>query len=165
MKIKQIRFITILFLLLLLYSCGDKPALNPKFPIIEGEYIITKDKKWKIYLPEKYNIRFEDKKLVIWKPGLTILTTAWNNPKNESSDKRLADWKLLMDKKAYDIVEIKKDDRLIFSYRLNELREQNEKVYALYGMVFKESGLLQIAIYFDIENDFRMAKELFDSLE
>ena len=50
-------------------------SLHPAFPIVEGNYRLTRE--WTIDLPGKFNRRIEDDDLVIWRPGLTFWIAIW----------------------------------------------------------------------------------------
>ena len=135
-----------------------KDQLHPDFPVIKGQYQITED--WKIFLPEKFNRRFEDNQLVIWKPGFTIWIVAWENNKNESIEIRQKHFLEIMSSEAFEL----EKESSYFSYRLTE-NHDGDIVHAYYGLMFNQSGHIQMGMYFDDESDLKLAKEIFKSIE
>lgn len=59
-------------------------CLHPDYPVVSGDYQLTET--WSVSLPLKFNRRIEDGSLILWRPGLTIYFTAWNNDHQESAD-------------------------------------------------------------------------------
>src|SRR5262245_44455383 len=98
-----------------------EPALNPNFPVVEGKYQITKE--WSISLPGKFNRRFEDNSLVIWRPGLTAWIVVWNNNKMESAKQRCEYFRKEINPDAFALEERTDGPILRFSYRLTEKRD------------------------------------------
>ncbi len=158
-------FIPLLLLLatFIYCSCKEKKMLHPDYPIIEGNYKITKT--WSIVLPEKFNKRFENDSLVIWHPGFTMWIIAWNNDKRESYDERIAFIKKYITKNAYKIDEKIGKNLARFSYCLDEKRrDENRIVYSYNAFVFDENGHIQISIYYDDKSDFQKAHGIFMSI-
>ena len=131
--------------------------LHPDFPVVEDEYKLTET--WAVTLPGKFNRRFEDGDLIIWRPGLTIYVVIWNNDENESIADRMAAIKEEMSPDAFAIEEKNDGDILRFGYRLNEDRGE-EIVHAWYGFAFAPDGHVQAAIYFDEESDVEVARQI-----
>ena len=139
----------------------SEPELNPKFPIVEGKYQMTED--WSISLPGKFNRRFEDGSLVIWRPGITAWIVIWGNDDKESAQERLKAIRTDIDPAAFDFEEKADGSILRFAYRLNEKRD-GAVVYALYSFAFSETGHVQMAVYFDSESDLETAKSMWKGL-
>jgi hypothetical protein len=64
-------------------------ALHPDFPVIEGDYRITRE--WSVTLPIPFNRRIEEGSLVLWRPQLTFWINVWGNDNNEGAANRI-DW-------------------------------------------------------------------------
>jgi hypothetical protein len=147
------------------WESGMKPAAGPKkwpppgFPLVEGDHALSRT--WSIHLPEPFARRLEEKSLVLWRPGLTMWLTAWNNDRGESQAKRLAWLKGVASKDRYAEQEAKVNNVTRYSYRL---RDENEDgpVESLYGFVINDEGHLQMAIYFDDPADEAKARQLVD---
>ena len=135
--------------------------LDPEFPIVEGHYQMTKE--WSVDLPSKFNRRFEERDLVIWKPGFTIWTTVWNNDKSESPDERLAWIKDDSSPNAFDAVTEASNGLLRYSYRLKE-NSDDDRLPAFYCYAIGKAGHVQIAIYFDSPPDLSAAQAIWRSL-
>lgn len=136
-------------------------SLHPDFPIVSGECQLSEN--WALTLPMEFNRRLEDQDLVLWRPGITIWMSLWNNDHNESIAERLAWIRDDISEEAFEVVLDGESDPGRLRYRLNEPREDGI-VYALYGFVVKDMGHLQIAIYVDDEGDIETAKNILDSV-
>ena len=131
------------------------------FPVVSGDYHLSS--RWAITLPKEMNRRLEDQDLVLWRPGITVWMSLWNNNRGETVRERL-DW-LQSDASpdAFDVSVEANSTPARYSYRLNEQREAGV-VFALYGFAIKDDGHLQIAIYVDQEADLTDARALLDSV-
>lgn len=135
--------------------------LHPKFPVVEGEYQMTKD--WSITLPKKFNRRFEEGNLVIWRPGITLWIAVWGNDHGESREERLRQLRDSISADAFNVEELPGDDVLRLCYRLDEAAEDN-RASAFYGFAVGFDGYVQMAVYFDQESELDLAKEIWRSL-
>jgi hypothetical protein len=146
---------------------GTKPAAPakkwppPGFPLVEGDHVLTET--WVIRLPEPFARRLEEGSLVLWRPGLTVWLTAWNNDNGESQAERLARIKKAASKKRFAEHELKADNVSRYSYRLRDENEDGE-VESLYAFVINDDGHLQMSIYFDDPADEARARQLADSV-
>lgn len=137
-------------------------ALHPNFPVVKGRYQITKE--WAVDLPGEFNRRFEDGSLVIWRPGFTIWTTVWNNDHDETLDQRL-NWIEADSSPDAHSQETEKVGGLIrYAYRLEEESHDSRRP-AFYCFAIGQNGHVQMAIYFDREDDLATAKQIWRSLE
>ena len=144
---------------------GDaKKELNPKFPVVGGTMKVTNE--WSLELPEKFNRRFEDGSMVIWRPEFTIWISVWENENRKSPYDQLDYIRSDKSKDAFDITEMKSADIYRYSYRIDEYREEAKKtVYAFYGYVAGKSGYTQIAFYYDKQADLDEAKKIWLSIK
>jgi hypothetical protein len=133
----------------------------PGFPIVEGDYPLTA--AWSIHLPERFARRVEEGQLVLWRPGLTIWLTAWNNDHDESQASRLAAFKKSASPERFAESESAAGNLTRLSYRL---RDENDDgpVESLYGFVLSDTGHLQLAIYFDDPKEEPAARQLVESV-
>ena len=122
---------------------------------------MTKD--WSVDLPTKFNRRFEESDLVIWKPGFTIWTTVWNNDKSESPDERLTWIREDSSPDAFDAVTETSNGLLRYSYRLKE-ESDDDRLPAFYCYAIGREGHVQMAIYFDSPDDLDTAQAIWRSL-
>lgn len=133
----------------------------PGFPVVEGDHPLTPE--WSIHLPERFARRVEDDQLVLWRPGLTIWLTAWNNDHGDSPAHRLVGIKKSVSPKRFAEHESEADGIIRYSYRSRDENENGE-VESLYGFVIGDEGYLQLAVYFDDPADEVKARELIDSV-
>jgi hypothetical protein len=139
----------------------DNIVLHPEFRIVEGKYQMTKE--WSVVLPGRFNRRFEDDNLVLWRPGFTIWIAVWGNDHNQSPTWRLSRIKADISKEAFDVEEAHGTTALRFSYRLKESGEDKRRP-AYYGFAVGQNGHVQMAIYFDDEASLDAAKHILQSL-
>ncbi|MNC96881.1 hypothetical protein D3C83_143720 [compost metagenome] len=69
-----------------------------------------------------------------------------------------------MSETAFELESVVERGMTRFSYRLNDDHE-GEPVHALYVFAIADSGHVQMAIYFDDENDLEQARSIGKSLE
>jgi hypothetical protein len=146
---------------------GTKPAKPakkwppPGFPVVEGDHPLTAT--WSIYLPERFARRVEEGSLVLWRPGLTIWLTAWNNDHDQSQAARLAWIKEIASTERWAEHESHADGVTRFSHRL---RDENEDgpVESLFAFIINDGGHLQMSVYFDDPAEEVTAQKLVDSV-
>lgn len=136
-------------------------ALHLDFPIVEGLYQMTTE--WSLSLPLQFNRRIEDGDIIIWRPGFTVWVAIWGNDDNESIESRLNHLKSSRSFSATSINESKKGSISYYSYRLAEPLDDN-RVPALYCFAFSQNSEVQMALYFDSENDIQTATAICNSL-
>jgi hypothetical protein len=129
----------------------------PGIPLVEGEYPLTAS--WSIRLPGQFARRIEEGALVLWRPGLTIWLTAWNNDHGEFQADRVARIKKSASPERFAEQEAVAGGVTRFSYRLRDDSDDGP-VESVYGFVIGDDGHLQLAIYFDDPLDELVAREL-----
>jgi hypothetical protein len=142
-------------------KAASEPTLNPKFLVVEGKYPMTKE--WSISLPGKFNRRFEDKSLVIWRPGITAWIVIWNNDKKESAQERCKAIHKNIDSEAFALDERMDGAILRFAYRLTEKREAGV-VHALYSFAFFPRPDMSKWLYTLTRSDLDTAKAMWQGL-
>lgn len=130
------------------------------FPVVEGEHALTAT--WSIHLPEPFARRVEEGSLVLWRPGVTIWLTAWNNDHGESQADRTAWIKASASPERFGERENSADRITRFSYRLRDETEEGS-VESLCAYIISDDGQLQMTVYFDDPADESMARKLVDS--
>lgn len=140
---------------------ASKGGLNAEFPVVRGHHRLTTT--WSIELPGEFNRRIEDGDLVLWRPGMTLFIAIWNNDRAETVTER-SEWiREDMDPKAFDIVEAPVGTMQRFAYRLDEGSDDG-RVPALYAFTIAEHSHVQLAVYFDSEEDTATALQLWKSI-
>jgi hypothetical protein len=133
----------------------------PEFPLVQGDHALTAT--WSIYLPEQFARRVEDGSLVLWRPGLTMWLTVWNNDNNETQAARLAWIKDEASTVRFDERESVRGGVTRFSYRLHDASD-DAPVESLSAYVIGDDGHLQLSVYFDDAADAAKAQQLVDSV-
>ncbi len=133
----------------------------PGFLLVKGDHALTAT--WSIHLPEEFARREEEGSLVLWRPGLTIWLTAWNNDHGESQAKRLAWIQKSASKNRFAEQEAKANNTTRYAYRLHEENEDGQ-VESLCAFILNDEGHLQMVVYFDDPADEARAHQLVDSV-
>ncbi len=134
--------------------------MDTEFPLLIGRVALSDD--WSIDLPFAFKQRFEDRQMVLWRPGFTIWLSVWNNDNNASTAKRKADFAEQASSGKCDESTTEENRRLYFSYRINEPSEV-DRTAAFQGFAFADRGHLQLSIYFDQESDADLASQILRS--
>lgn len=135
-------------------------GLHPGYPVIEGDYQLTAN--WVFRLPGEFNRRMEGEDLVIWRPGLTLWIDAWGD--EEATPEETVAWvKTIIDPRGRDVIEEHDGALHRLSYRLDE-EADDERVPAFYAFVVGSPGYLQIAMYFDQEDELATAQQIWRSV-
>jgi hypothetical protein len=133
----------------------------PGFPLVEGDYALTAT--WSMHLPETFARRVEEDSLVLWRPGLTIWLTAWNNNHGASQAERLAWIKESASPERFGECEGIADGVTRFSYRLHDENEDGP-MQSLSAYIISDDGHLQMAVYFDDPSEEITAQKLADNV-
>jgi hypothetical protein len=137
----------------------DGKARPEDFPLVQGDYQLTKD--WAMSFREPVRRRFEDGAMIFWRPGFTVLVTVWNDPTDQAERRKQLEADA--SPQRYDLVEESDGGLLRFSYRLDEPAEDRRRP-AFYGFVVGARSSVQIAVYFDDEKDLAEAAAVWRSL-
>lgn len=123
--------------------------LHPDFPVVSGEYGLTKG--WRVTLPEPFNRRIEEGSLVLWRPALTFWCNVWNSQGDVTVDGVLA--RLLADASAARRNEQigRAGDLVRLSYELDEDDGERDAsgTESINGFVIVPSGYVQVSAYAD----------------
>src|SRR5262245_22007127 len=135
-------------------------SLHPDFPIVEGNYRLTRE--WTVALPGKFNRRIEDDGMCVWRPGLTFWIAVWGSEAGKTPDETLA-WTLQDASPHRTDEKVDRDGGLLrLTYRLREHDPERNPAscIGIYGYVFSASGHVQIAGYCDSAEAEAMAEEV-----
>lgn len=94
---------------------------------------------------------------------MTMFVAIWNNDRGESIQERVAWLRKDMNPAAFDHVEEHNGTSQRFAYRLAEA-DDDGRVPALYGFIVADGSHVQLAVYFDSEDDTAAALELWRSV-
>lgn len=131
-------------------------GLPPGFRVVQRTVSIADG--WSVDLPVPFRRRLEDGSHVLWRPGLTF----WLNPVKDSGtiEDRLNE---LRGDIAVESSEVRSEERGGLTRLTYRLREDGA-VAALYAFVLSRTGHLQIAAYFDREEDVVAARAVVESV-
>jgi hypothetical protein len=141
------------------------PALNPQFPVVNGDHELTAN--WVLTTPEPMNFRIDQdagsSSAVFWRPGLTAMFTPWGNPRGDSPAERLQQVKGHVAPRGFDHEEWSENGVHYLTYRLAE-GAPDGRLPALYGFAVSAAGHVQLAAYFDSGDDLTSAQSLVRSV-
>lgn len=142
------------------------PALNPQFPVVNGDHELTADLV--LTTPEPMNFRIDrdsgSSSAVFWRPGLTAMLTPWGNPRNDAPAARLQQVRGHVSPHGFDHAEWSENGVQYLTYRLAEDAEDG-RLPALYGFAVSAAGHVQLAVYFDSGDDLTSAQSLVRSVK
>jgi hypothetical protein len=134
-------------------------GLPAGWTVVQGRVSIAE--KWSLELPVPFRRRLEDGDHVLWRPGLTL----WINPAKDvrgSIEDRLNH---LRGSISLDATEVRSEEHgslTRLTYRLRE--DSDDRRVALYGFVLSRTGHLQVAAYFDREEDVLDGRAVVESI-
>lgn len=139
---------------------------HPDYPVVEGHHQLTEN--WSVNLPIKFSRRIDEEgSLVLWRsePRITIFLDVWNNDQNETRRERLTRIKGIMSENTFDETLTEEEDRVLFTYRLNENESEDQRVAALHIFGISDTGQTSMVIYFDDEANLEVATSIATSLK
>lgn len=138
-----------------------KVELHPDYPVVEGLHEMTAN--WSVVLPLPFNRRIEDGNLVLWRPGITAWIVVWGNDHNETVEARMQALKARRSPQAFGVQEFFQRDIGYCMYRVAEPAD-DQRVATFQCFAFAASGHVQMAVYFDSEDDLPTAEGLWRGL-
>ncbi len=120
--------------------------------------------EWWIGLDESYKTRVEDGSLVLWRPERTVWISIWNDRDGRTPRDRLAHWVAERDIRAADLFQESDGDLLRHGYLLAEPEETGGDRLGLYSYTVSTSSTVQMACYFDLQEDLGWATAVAKSL-
>jgi len=137
--------------------------LHPNYPVVENEYQMTKD--WSIVLEGKFNRRFEDDNLVIWRTGLTF----WISVIGQDDVQKENILEIIKEKQsetAKNMQEKTENNLLRYQYEITENDEKRKirEYAAIYSFTIKDESFVQCAAYCDTEDIIAIANKIIMSI-
>lgn len=134
--------------------------MDPDFPIVTGDYVMTKG--WRVNLRGDFNRRIEEGSLVLWQPELTFWINVWNNEGQVSVDEVLK--RLLADASPARIEEqlVKNGEMVRLTYELAEDAGPGPKL--INGFIIYPSGYVQLSAYYDSSDARSLAYTIIESV-
>ena len=119
---------------------------------------------WWISVDQTYRDRFDDGSLVLWRPERTIWINIWDDAAHGTPRQRLDARICDRSPDAIDLFEHDDGGLLRFGYRLEEPEEEGGTRIGVYSITVGPSSTVQMACYFDLEEDERWAEAVSLSL-
>ena len=123
--------------------------LNPDFPVVTGDYLLTQG--WRVQLPAPFNRRIEDGSLVLWQPALTFWINIWHNDRKASVDELFehATRELNLQRRNEQVT--KTDTLALLTYELTELAGEPDapEAHSVNAYIAASAGLVQVCAYVD----------------
>lgn len=121
-------------------------------------------REWLINLPEDFESRVEENKLIFWKTGMTVIAVVFRIP--ETTDKILL-LNQIQEKLPDDTLETlvsTKGEIVGLGYtRIHEVRDEKNRL-SLYTFTASDTSCLQIAFYLDHPEDLNWAKSVWEQV-
>jgi len=136
------------------------------FPRVQGLYQMTR--AWSVTLPDEFARRFEESEfstdLVLWRPGITCWSTAYNYREGDTPQSSYDLWRLDCPAEAVEVFDFKDTSPLRFGFLLYEQEPGKSARWALHTYTFGEQGWMLMAIYYDDPATLGLAKQIWFSL-
>lgn len=124
-------------------------------------YRITTD--WIMDIPEDFERRVEDEKLIFWKTGITIITVAFSLPEGIGKLELLNQIQNKMPEEVLETFVSTKGEIVGLGYTSVQKREGEKNRLALYTFTASDTSCLQAAYYLDDPEDLEWAKSVWTS--
>jgi hypothetical protein len=121
---------------------------------------------WWISIDETYKTRVDEGSLVFWRPERTIWINIWNDANRGTPRERLDYWTHDRHADATDLFAHDDDDGTLlrFGYLLEEPEDEGGRRLGLYSYTVAASSTVQMACYFDLDEDAAWAEAVSRSL-
>ncbi len=143
-------------------SYMNRKVLHPNFPIVKGEYFLSKH--WRITLPVPFNRRIEDDSLVLWKPSLTFWMEQFGYDQSQSPKERVLTLTHKRNAEATDYKEFEMGSLYVAHYFLEEENE-GKRVFTFNYLIASEDSLLLVSAYADDPNICKMSKQICQTIK
>jgi hypothetical protein len=114
--------------------------------------------EWIMDLPEDFEHRVEDGKLVFWKTGITVITVAFILPEDTGKLELLNQIQQRMPDDVLETFVSTKGEIVGLGYTQIQKREGEKNRLSLYTFTASDSSCLQAAFYLDNPQDLEWAK-------
>ena len=121
----------------------NQKVLHPDFPVIEGEYFLSKF--WTITLPAPFNRRVDNDSLVLWRPNLTFWMTQYENKEKRLPREMVLSLIVNRSNKTYDYKEFEIGDLFVTQYFEEEI--QKEPIYKFHYVIASEDSMISVQVH------------------
>lgn len=120
--------------------------------------------EWIIDLPEDYQRRVEDEKLIFWKTGVTVIAAAYRLPDETGKLELLNKIQQKIPQDALETLVSTKGKIAGLGYTLIQKLENDVERLALYTFTVSDTSCLQVAFYMDYPDDLPWAKSAWETI-
>ena len=138
--------------------------LNPDFPVVSGDYVMTKG--WRISLGDQFNRRIEDGSLVLWKPELTFWINVWNNERGASPDELLQEIVVRAnpDRTAEKTARVEATIHLTYELAEDDAERPDSASGSINGFIIAAPGYVQVSAYADTPEAHALAYRIINAI-
>lgn len=120
--------------------------------------------EWLIDLPDEFEKRIEEEKLVFWKTGITIIIAAFRLPDGTNKLELLNQVQSKIPENALEKLVSTKGEIVGLGYtQLQKIQGENDRL-SLITFTASDSSFLQVAFYLDIPDDLDWAKSVWEGI-
>ena len=120
--------------------------------------------EWIIGLPEDFENRVEDEKLIFWKTGITVIVAAFKTPEGVGKLELLNKVQTRMPENRLETFVSTKGEIVGLGYTQIEALAEDKKRLSLYTFTASETSFLQIAFYLDDPKNLEWAKSMWENI-
>ncbi len=121
-------------------------------------------KEWIMNIPETFERRVEDEKLIFWKTGVTVVVAAFQVPENIGKIELLNQIQRKLPEDILETLVSTKGEIVGLGYTQVQKREGKKNRLALYTFTASDTSCLQTAFYLDDPDDLAWAKSVWESI-
>lgn len=114
--------------------------------------------EWIMDIPDGFDHRVEEGKLIFWKTGITVITVAFSLPENTSKLELLNQIQQRMPDDVLETFVSTKGEIVGLGYTRIQKQAAEKNRLSLYTFTASDSGCLQAAFYLDDPQDLEWAK-------
>jgi hypothetical protein len=120
--------------------------------------------EWLIDLPDDFERRVDDQKLIFWKTGMTIIIAVFRLPENTGKIELLNQIQKKIPQDALETLVSTKGEIVGLGYTQIEKLQEEKKRLSLVTFTASDTSCLQTAFYFDDPNDLDWAKSTWEGI-
>lgn len=120
--------------------------------------------EWLIDLPDDFEKRVEEEKLVFWKTGITIIIAVFHIPADTDKLELLNQIQQKIPEEALEKLVSTKGEIVGLGYtQLQKIKDGNKRL-SLISFTASDTSCLQVAFYLDDPNDLNWAKKVWEDV-
>lgn len=121
-------------------------------------------REWIINLPEDFENRVEDEKMIFWKTGVTVVVAAFRLPENTHKIALLNQIQSKMPGDTLETLVSTKGEVVGLGYTRIHAKANGKKRLSLYTFTSSDTSCLQTAFYLDDPDDLPWAKSVWKGI-